>query len=127
MSTDHTRRLYRAADDALRKAAMGEPYGLAVEFTFAPVMGPGGQPTGLGPAWFVIVTIRSPIVGEPDLGHGIPVHGVLPAEQTMAEVAVDLLKLCRQDAIGKSAIPTMPDLALTDMKPSSSRKANVKG
>lgn len=107
MSTDHTRRLYRAADDALRKAAMGEPYGLAVEFCFAPIMGPNGQPTGLGPAWFIIVTIHSPIVGESDIGHGFPVHGVLPPEQAFAEVAVDLLKLCRQDAIEKSSIPNL--------------------
>lgn len=107
MSNDHSTRLWKVCNDALLKASLGEPYGVAVEFTFAPFVNGEGMVVGLEPAWFVIVTIRSPLVGEPDIGHGIPVFGVMPSDKTFREIATGLLDQCRQEAAQKTAIATL--------------------
>lgn len=100
MSIKHQERIERIVDKALKEAAMGEPYGYAVEFCFAPAMvntpegpKPIGDPT---PCWFIIVTIRAGLT-EPDVGNGFPVFGILPSDEDFRVVARALLERCRQD------------------------------
>ena len=102
--TDHSARIHKLCYDELKKAAMGQPFGLAVEFTFAPFATPDGIVRAMEPAWFMLVTIKSPLVGEGDIGHGIPVFGVMPADKTFREIAVGLLEQCRQEASQKTAV-----------------------
>lgn len=101
MSVEHDARLRGVVKNALKDAAMGEPFGSFVTFTFAPqfAQGPDGSavPVGLAPAWFILVTIRATGLGEPDIGNGRSVYGVLPSDAEIAEAAVSLLGECRKE------------------------------
>src|SRR5690242_6316147 len=77
---------------------MGEPFGFAVSGpSIWPLIGPDGQPAPPGPAWFVLVTIRATGLGEPDIGNGFPVPGILPSDADMQAVAQALLARCRRE------------------------------
>lgn len=122
MSTNHRERLERVVDKALKEAALGEPYGFAVS-------GPGvwplveqdqdGQPRPVppGPAWFVLVTIRAAGLGEPDIGNGFPVPGVLPRDADFQTVARGLLARCRAERDNANATALQaagPSMKLSD-------------
>ena len=112
MSTEHSPRIHRVINAALKTAAMGEPYGFFAEYVFAPVRDKDGIIIDLAPAWFVLVTIKSPLIGEPDLGHGFPVYGVLPTDDAFRETAVNLLALARQEASTKHAMAPISEANL---------------
>lgn len=95
MSTDHSRRIWKLCDDTLRQAALGEPYGLFVEFCFAPEI-VNGQVAGFKPAWMVCVTIRNSGLGLPDIGNGAPVFGLVPPDELFRQAATALLELDRK-------------------------------
>ena len=99
MSTNHHERIEKLVDKALKQAAMGERYGFSVSTpSLWPVLNQQGQPTGQSaPAWFVMVTIPDTAVGEPDIGNGFPVYGVLPDDEDFRKVAIGLLDRCRGD------------------------------
>lgn len=98
MSIGHQKRIERVVDDALKQAAMGESYGFAVSGpSIWPLIDPAGNQVPPGPAWFVLVTIRATGVGEPDIGNGFPVPGILPSEENFRNVAQALLARCRAE------------------------------
>lgn len=110
MSTDHHERIARIVDRALKEAALGEPYGFTVSGPSAwpqYAQTPDGKQAmaGLAPAWFVLVTIRAGL-GEPDIGNGFPIPGVLPEDELFRQVATGLLEKCRQerDAVNGQAM-----------------------
>jgi hypothetical protein len=100
MTTDHGRRIYKLVDDELKKNAMGEPYGLVVEFCFAPQRNQEGVIVDMFPAWFVTVTTRATGIGEPDIGNGVPVPGIMPNDDLFRQAARWLLEKNRTDRDG---------------------------
>jgi hypothetical protein len=103
MSVDHAKRIYKICDDALNQAAMGESDGLVVSTpAIWPLIDGEGKPVGPGPAWFVLVTIRSTGLGESDVGNGFPVPGFLPRDEDFRFVARGLLDKCRQERDAKN-------------------------
>jgi hypothetical protein len=83
---------------ALKEAAMGEPFGFAINGPGVwPLIDNQGQQAPPGPAWFVLVTIRAAGVGDPDIGNGFPVPGVLPEDEAFRAVAKGLLERCRRE------------------------------
>lgn len=117
MSANHRERIERVVDKALKEAAMGEPYGFVISPpAFWPFLGPKGQVTGQGPAWFVVVTIRATALTEPDIYQGHPVPGFLPIDDDFRTVAQELLKLCLKERATKDAqaFAAGPSMKLTE-------------
>lgn len=97
MSVDHTERIKGVVKAALKQASMGEAFGFAVHGpSIWPFRGPDGTVVGQGPAWFVVVTIRAGL-GEPDIGNGFPVPGILPEDEAFRTVATGLLERDRRE------------------------------
>ena len=103
MSVDHHERIKGVVKAALKEACMGEPFGCAVTppsvwpVPVAPPEREGEPPvTQNMPAWFVLVTIRAGL-GEPDIGNGFPVPGVLPTDEHFRQVATQLLERNRRE------------------------------
>lgn len=120
MSIGHQARLEGVVKTALKEAAMGEPFGFAVTGpAIWPLKDGQGNDVGPGPAWFVLVTIRASGLGEPDIGNGFPVPGILPKDEDFRYVAKGLLDLNRKqrdegnqnviDALGEG-----PSMKLSD-------------
>lgn len=104
MSVNHRERLECIVDKTLKMAAVGEPYGFAVNGpAIWPLQQTDGSPAQPGPAWFVMVTIRSAGLGEPDIGNGFPVPGILPDDEHFRTIATALLERCRQERDQKNA------------------------
>jgi hypothetical protein len=98
MTVEHRARLEGVVKAALKEAAMGEPFGFAVNGPGVwPLLDGQGNPAQPGPAWFVLVTIRPTGVGEPDIGNGFPIPGVLPEDEAFRQVAKGLLERCRTE------------------------------
>jgi hypothetical protein len=98
VTVEHRARLEGVVKAALKEAAMGEPFGFAVNGPGVwPLIDNQGQQAPPGPAWFVLVTIRPTGVGEPDIGNGFPVPGVLPEDEAFRAVAKGLLERCRRE------------------------------
>lgn len=100
MAIDHTERIKGVVKAALKEAAMGEPFGCFAAFCFAPqyaqVAGKSVM-AGIAPAWFVTVTIRNTGLGQPDIGNGKAVYGILPDDAILSASAVELLADCRTE------------------------------
>lgn len=96
MSVDHRRRIYRLVDDEVRRLAMGEPYGLIVEFTYAPKPMPDGSLGGFMPAWVVVLTLKSKLLGQPDVQDGMAIFDVLPPDAAFRVDLPALLENVRQ-------------------------------
>ena len=97
MSVKHQKRIEGIVDEALKSAAGGESYGLAVSPpAWWPFLNEKGEPVGAGPAWCVTVSIRNSGIGEPDLSIGWPIPGFLPKDDDFRLVARSLLDQLRQ-------------------------------
>ena len=118
MSVDHHERIKGVVKAALKDASIGEPFGFAVTpASIWPLVDNEGKPLGPGPAWFVTVTIRGAGLGEPDIGNGFPVPGILPSDDHFRQVATGLLERCRQerDATNLAAIQAAgPSMKLSE-------------
>ena len=122
MSIEHRARLEGVVKAALKEAAMGEPFGFAVTGpAIWPLIDNEGNPAKPGPAWFVLVTIRATGVGEPDIGNGFPIPGVLPRDEDFRFIAKAMLERCRQEREQKAAgvlaaagVPQGPSMKLSD-------------
>jgi hypothetical protein len=118
VSTDHHERLKGVVKTALKEAAMGEPFGFVVSTPgIWPVKDDQGQDVGAAPGWFIVVTIRGAGLGEPDIGNGFPVYGVLPNDDDFRNVARRLLERCRQerDSINVKALQAVgPSMKLSE-------------
>jgi hypothetical protein len=103
---DHNERIKGVVKTALKQKAMGEPFGFVVAPPSVwPFMDQMGNQVGQGPAWFLVVSIRSDAVGEPDIWTGFPVPGILPADEDFTRVATGLLENClQQREVKKQAI-----------------------
>lgn len=98
MGVSHQKRLEKVVDDALKQAALGEAYGFAVNGPGVwPLLDSEGKPAQPGPAWFVLVTIKSKLVGAADIGNGFPIPGVLPEDEAFRQVAKGLLERNRRE------------------------------
>ena len=104
MSVDHHERIKGVVKAALKEACMGEPFGFAVTPASVwpiPVKPPARDDlppeTADMPAWFVLVTIRGAGLGEPDIGNGFPVAGILPPDEHFRQIATQLLERCRRE------------------------------
>lgn len=93
MATDIAAEIRGWVDDEIDKQAFGEDFGFAV--TLAAVMQPGPQGPVRVPVWTVLITMKSPLLGEGPLYHGpVPVGFTVPNEETVrAEVAKGLQQL----------------------------------
>lgn len=98
MSVDHHERIKGVVKTALREAAAGEPFGFVVcTPAIWPMKNEKGEDVGIAPAWFVVVTIRGAGLGEPDIGNGFPVYGILPNDEDFRTVATQLLERNRRE------------------------------
>lgn len=100
MSVNHQKRLEGVINEAVKKVALTEPFGYAVSFTFAPPIDQDGTPiqgVPLVPSWWVFVSIRNSLVGQPDLGNGFAINGVLPPDDAFRFVAAGLFQKCMKD------------------------------
>lgn len=100
---DHVSRLTGIVKAALREAAMGEAVGYHVSFGYWPQPDASGNVIGVGPAWFVFVSVRDGLSKDP-IGNGFPIHGLLPPDQVFGDAVRGLLEKCRQDRSQKNQI-----------------------
>lgn len=105
---DHSSRIRGTVKAALKEAAMGEPFGYFVEFTYCPtpVKLPNGTIEPVGPplaAWFIGVSIRATGVGDPDVVDGWPVYGFVPSDEELREIAAGVLERARRKREGQNA------------------------
>jgi hypothetical protein len=91
-------------NEALKAAAMGEPYRYHLSFSFAPQLAQDGMPM-LGQdaqhqfapyvaSWFLIVQLRGNNPGE-HLGLGYPINDATPSDEILRQVATGLLTQVR--------------------------------
>ena len=103
MSINHRERVERvvdkALDDARKEAGVLEKPSFCVGGpSIWPVRNEKGEPTGqMSPAWFIVVTLKSGTLGEPDIGNGFPVYGIMPEDQHFEGIARGLLAKCLQE------------------------------
>lgn len=109
MSTNHRERIERVVDKALKEKALGEPYGFSVAGqSIWPIHDEQGNPTGeVAPGWFIAVTIRATGLGEPDLGQGFPVYGIMPEDVHFINVAQRLFDRCIEERQKKDTADTL--------------------
>lgn len=93
---DQVQRLTEIVRDEIKKVALRDDVGFAISQGFAPVPQPGGG-MGLGPCWLVTVTLRNPLLGNPDIAQCAPIPGVMPPEQAFRVTVSALLDGCRSD------------------------------
>lgn len=96
---DHYERIKHVVRDALKQAAMGEPFGMVLSPpAIWPHLDAQGKVLGPGAAWFIIVSIRDDSeIGAPDLSDGYIVSGFLPKDDHFREVATAILEKLRQE------------------------------
>jgi hypothetical protein len=97
---DHTTRLQAVVKDALKDSSLlGEKYGynLAQGLVLHPEI-VGGKPTGgtqLTLGWNLIVSMRHPLLGYPDIALAAPVPMTLPPDHILREMSAALLEAVR--------------------------------
>lgn len=122
MSINHRERVERVVDKALKEAALGEPYGFWVAPGHWPYIDLAtGKEVGNGPALWITVTIRATGLGDPDLGKGYALPGVLPEDADIQFVAVGLFKGLLMDRERRDV------MAVEQAKRQASMEAFVKG
>lgn len=100
MSVNHLTRVTGLVKAALKEAALNEPHGFSVSQTFVYPVDQNGVPQRdqpMLPGWFVLVTIRNSGLGEPDIGNGFGIPGVMPEDAIFKTVAQSLFARCRKD------------------------------
>lgn len=103
---DHTPRINGVVKNAVKEAALGEPAGYVVSFGYWPILDPQtGQNLGTGPAWVVVVTMKSPIVGAADLDAVFAIPGAVPPDDQFQAIARGLVANCRAQAAQKTQMP----------------------
>jgi hypothetical protein len=86
--------------DEIAQQAFGTEYRIAV--TWVPVPAPGA-PNVIVPGWYLAITTRNPIIGEPRLCHTVPIGMPEPDEKTVRRVIADGLRLLRDLTASKLA------------------------
>lgn len=97
MSVNHHDRIEGIVKGVLKEAAMGEPFGYSVSFGYWPLLGPKGEPVGMGAAWMIAVSVRGTSPGDEDIVTPFPVPGFLPPDEAIRNTAAGLLEQCRKD------------------------------
>jgi hypothetical protein len=100
VSVNHQKRIEGLVDQALKEVAIKEPYGYVVSMTFAPPVDGDGSPMMNKPhvpSWWLFVSIRNNLVGQPDIGNGFAINGLMPPDQVFRYVAQGLFHKCLQD------------------------------
>ena len=85
MITDIAAQVTAWALDEAAKLCFGEDYGIAV--TWGPQQISGPQGAGVVSAWFLLVTARNPLLGQPRLCHIAPLGVPEPDEAAVREQA----------------------------------------
>lgn len=93
MMIDHACRITGLVKGALGKLT-SEPVGYAVSQTIGPALDPATGQGGLGPVWLVMVTVRSTLLGYPDVALALPVPGLLPADKDITDLTARLYREC---------------------------------
>ena len=72
-----------------------ESIGYAVGHFFGTVPIPDGT-AYLGPAWIITLTMRNPLLGNPDIAPAMPIPGAMPTDNTIRQAVTALLAESRQ-------------------------------
>lgn len=96
---DHITRITGLVKDELHKLTLGkETVGFAVGHVFATVpLDPNSGRMYVGPLWVLLVTMRDPRLGYPDIAQSLPVFGALPPDSLFREIVATLLGACRKE------------------------------
>ena len=93
---DHVSHIASVVKDELARqcAANGigkDEAGYMAEFTFAPVINDQGAMVTLAPAIFVVVSLRSLLIGQRAKEGGLPAYGVVPPDEALRAVVARLV------------------------------------
>jgi hypothetical protein len=86
--------------DEIAQQAFGTEYRVAVTWVPCPVP---GAPNVIAPGWYLAITTRNPIIGEPRLCHTMPIGMPEPDEKTVRRVTAEGLSLLRDLTASKLA------------------------
>lgn len=93
---DQEARISSLVRDELKAKTLGNMgFGYAVGHGFGTVPGPDNQ-VYLGPLWVVTITMRNPLVGQPDIAHSLAIPGPLPPDKFFREVVQRLAEACAE-------------------------------
>jgi hypothetical protein len=84
------------------KQCFGEDYGVAVTLQMAPAQVPGGGVT-VQPLWMLLLTGRSPLLGEGPIFQMHPVAAARPTEAEVKTAVTGALRQIREYAASKLA------------------------
>lgn len=88
--------------DEIGKQRLGEEFAAAVQLGAAQVMTQAGP--SMMPAWTMLITARSPLLGQGPMYHGpVPVGGPRPVEDEVRAAVADGLRQLRNLAASKLA------------------------
>lgn len=115
---DQDNRVRSVVKDELGKIALGDKHavGFAVVVgVFAPVPDPSTGQMGIGPATAITVTVRSPLLGQPDIAITIPVPSAAPPDQLVRMAVAKCLESARAERDKQSSItPQGETMSLKD-------------
>ena len=107
---DQAKRLREIFGAELKKLALGDTVGYAVD---GPQYVP--SPQGITMGWVIMVSLKhNMLIGQPDIGVGCPVMGVLPPDEVFrkgAEYILDEARKLRQEANNPSEPPHVEQAA----------------
>lgn len=120
MSVEHTSRLCGVVKAHLKTIAFGQDHGFTVSQSTVPQADAQGNINGIGPGWYVTVSIphpRPPLKGpRPDIASCFPLAGVLPPDEHFTQIAERLLKNCLEERDKINATPAAVGMDLTGLK-----------
>jgi hypothetical protein len=88
--SDQAQRINAVVSDAL---ASHEDISYAVGHFFGSVPIPNGT-AYIGPAWIITLTMRSPLLGNPDIAPAMPIPAAIPTDGTIRLAVAALLTEC---------------------------------
>lgn len=108
---DQIARINELCKTELKKLSLGDPVGVAVTLSFAPVQTPTGQ-TGLFLSWVIMVTLKSPLLGYDDIAFPvvIPTQNNMPPDSAFVEslkMALGNVRKIADEAVNGPR-PTLP-------------------
>src|SRR5215813_2320522 len=93
---DHGARVAGIVRDELKSLPFGGQFSYAVGHSWGTVPIQGDQ-VYVGTLWVITVSLRNPLVGEPDIAQSVPVAGPVPPDHIFRQATRMLAGACRKE------------------------------